>query len=119
MEVVESFNFDEMEQVLLRLNETSFGDQNVMSNISIQEYVTKINHDLHETEEKLVQDYLKQINEIFDLNNDIFETITTLTSLREVLQQFDTDLQQMNSEISNIQSKSKSLSTSLTNRKVL
>ena len=84
---------------------------------SIQDFVITINKKLHDSEEDLVLEFVKQINELFTLNDNIKSTVQLLQGMKSKLFTFDDGLGRMEREIDEIQIQSKELSAKLENRK--
>ena len=95
----------------------SYLAQNTSKGENIMDFVLSISKQLHESEEGLVLAFVKQINDIFNLNDNINDSVKILDGMKSKLFTFDDGLGRMEREIDEIQVKSKELSVKLENRK--
>lgn len=85
----------------------------------LRQYSKQIEKELKEVENKSIQDYIKESQNIASLHNQISACDTILERMEDMLLSFQNDLGSISSEILSLQRKSISMSQELSNRQAI
>lgn len=85
----------------------------------LRQYSKQVEKELREVENKSIQDYIKECENIANLHNQISSCDNILERMESMLQDFQTDLGSISSEILFLQRKSVAMSQQLTNRQAV
>ena len=113
----ERVNFDEMEQDIQRFASNDAVRVVLEKGVDLQNYGVKIQESLEEAEQASINDYLKQIDRVKNLHQEISTCDNALETMEDLLMQFKQALGQISSDIDSLQTKSQEITIKLNNRK--
>ncbi|KAK0078260.1 hypothetical protein PV325_002767 [Microctonus aethiopoides] len=111
--------FDDTEAQLPHDLEEDFVQEVLKSGTDLRQYSQQIEKELKEVENKSIQDYIKESQNIASLHNQIAACDNILEAMESMLIGFQTDLGSISTEILNLQKRSVAMSKQLTNRQAI
>ncbi|XP_011301646.1 vacuolar protein sorting-associated protein 52 homolog isoform X2 [Fopius arisanus] len=115
---LESDIFDESEQLPPDL-EDDVVQEVLRTGTDLRQYSRQIEKELKEVENKSIQDYIKESQNIASLHNQIAACDNILEKMESMLIGFQTDLGSISTEILNLQRRSIAMSQQLSNRQAI
>ncbi|XP_057322457.1 vacuolar protein sorting-associated protein 52 homolog [Microplitis mediator] len=111
--------FDDIETQLPQDLEDDLVQEVLKSGTDLRQYSRQIEKELKEVENKSIQDYIKESQNIANLHNQIADCDSILENMESMLIKFQTDLGSISSEILLLQRRSIAMSQQLSNRQAI
>ena len=112
-------NFDEMEQDIQRFASNPSVRAVLEKGVDLQNYGSKIQTNLESAEIDSINDYLRQIDLVKKLHNELKECDKDLLNMEDLLTDFQDSLGQVAADINNLKVVSQDISVKLNNRRQL
>lgn len=114
---LDTIDFEHLEKDLERFQQEDIVEEALYKEVNLQEYSDSLNKDLDSVCEEAVNDYLNEVNNFANLNENINKCDSILEKMQSILGIFQNNLQGISKEIKVLQNNSYDMNVKLKNRK--